>query len=121
MNIRKEANLNHTMIIMVSQHSNIEEEGVVVDTMITKGSNHKHGGKKTPMEMEMKKVVMVKQQRERLATVEEEHEDTEELAIEGEERGVAEGNSEDEVREAEVIEVVAVVVAVVEVEDTINR
>ena len=69
--------------------------------------------------MEMKKVEMVRQQRERLPNIEGEHEDTEEVAIEGEETEVAEGNSEDKVREADTV--VAVVVAVVEVEDTINR
>jgi len=118
--IKKEANLNHTMIIMASQHSDIEEEGVV-DGMRTKGSNHKHGGKRTPMPTEMKKVVMVKQQRERLPSTEGEHEDTEEVAIEGEETEVVEENLEDEVSEAEVIEVVAAVVAVAEVEDIIKR
>ena len=124
----KGANLKHTMIITMMAHSNLEEEEVVVDTMITKDTNHKDGAKKTPMQMEMKKVVLVKQQTERLPNIaEEDHgEDTEEQAIEGEETEVEEENLEDEVREAhtaaEVIEVVAVVVAVVEVEeDTINR
>ena len=119
-NMKEEANLKLTTIMNTDQG----EEEVVADGMKAKGTTNLdqwHGGKEMPTQKEMKKVEMAKEQRERLTNTKEEHEDTEVLPIEAEEKEVAEENSEDEVREVEAREVVAVEVEVAEVEDTINR
>lgn len=96
-----------------------EEEGAVVDGMII---NHNHGGKGSRI-LKEKKVEMVKQQMARPMNIEEDVEwDMEEYAaIDREEKEVAEGNSEEQVREPEAQEGVAVVVVVVEVEDTVSN